>query len=106
MPALDRLQAQLGGPAFEVVALSIDRDVQAVRESYRQHDIRRLALYRDPSSEVTSALGAVGIPTTVLVDREGRERWRQLGPAEWDAPAEVARIRDVIEAGRDARNQP
>lgn len=99
MPSLDRLQAQLGGPAFEVVALSIDKSPQAVREFYREYGIRKLALYIDPSAEVTSTLGAVGIPTTLLVDGDGRERWRRVGPAEWDAPEEVARIREHIQAG-------
>ncbi|MCB1908244.1 MAG: TlpA family protein disulfide reductase [Rhodocyclaceae bacterium] len=99
MPSLDRLQAQLGGPAFEVVALSIDKSPQAVREFYREYGIRKLALYIDPSAEVTSTLGAVGIPTTLLVDGDGRERWRRVGPAEWDAPEEVARIREYIQAG-------
>lgn len=99
MPSLDRLQAQLGGPAFEVVALSIDKSPQAVREFYREYGIRNLALYIDPSAEVTSTLGAVGIPTTLLVDGDGRERWRRVGPAEWDAPEEVARIREHIQGG-------
>lgn len=99
MPSLDRLQAQLGGPAFEVVALSIDKSPQAVREFYQQYGIRKLALYIDPSAEVTSTLRAVGIPTTLLVDGDGRERWRRVGPAEWDAPEEVARIREQIQAG-------
>lgn len=102
MPSLDRLQAQLGGPAFEVVALSIDRSPPAVREFYQQYGIRALALYIDPSTEVTRSLGTVGIPTTLLVDGEGRELWRRVGPAEWDAPAEVAEIRKHL----DGRTEP
>jgi len=102
MPSLDRLQARLGGPAFEVVALSIDRSPQAVREFYQQYGIRALALYIDPSTEVTRTVGAVGIPITLLVDGEGRERWRRVGPAEWDAPTEVAEIRKHL----DGRAEP
>jgi len=102
MPSLDRLQTQLGGPAFEVVALSIDRSSQAVREFYQQYGIRALALYIDPSTEVTRPLGTVGIPTTLLVDGEGRELWRRVGPAKWDAPAEVAEIRKHL----DGRAEP
>ncbi|WP_198292306.1 TlpA family protein disulfide reductase [Aromatoleum toluclasticum] len=105
MPSLDRLQALLGGPAFEVVALSIDRSPQAVREFYQQYGIRKLALYIDPSAEVTSTLGAVGIPTTVLVDRDGRERWRRVGPAEWDASAEIAEIRKLVEPDAKPRGR-
>ena len=102
MPSLDRLQARLGGPAFEVVALSIDHSPQAVREFYHQYGIRRLALYIDPSTKVTSTLGTIGIPTTLLVDGEGRELWRRVGPAEWDTSASVAEIREHLE-GRAER---
>ena len=93
MPALDRLQQKPGGPGFEVVALSIDHSPQAVREFYHQYGMKSLALYVDPSGEAASALGAIGIPTTLLVDRAGREIWRRVGPAEWDAPPSVEAIR-------------
>jgi hypothetical protein len=26
----------------------------------------------------------IGLPTTILIDREGRDRGRIVGPAEWD----------------------
>ncbi len=98
MPALDRLQRQLGGPGFEVVAVSIDRGSDVVREFYRKYGIKSLALYIDPSSGITSTLGAIGIPMTLLVDRDGREIWRLGGPAEWDAPQSVAAIRKHVQA--------
>jgi thiol-disulfide isomerase/thioredoxin len=97
MPALDRLQMQLGGPGFEVVAVSIDRDPELVREFFREHGIESLALYIDASGDITGTLRAIGIPTTLLVDREGREIWRMTGPAEWDAPPSVAAIHKHVE---------
>ncbi|MGH7091060.1 MAG: TlpA disulfide reductase family protein, partial [Stellaceae bacterium] len=49
MPALDRLQAKLGGPAFAVVPLSIDRQgIEVVRSFYREHGHEALAIYLDP----------------------------------------------------------
>ncbi|MBI1907273.1 MAG: TlpA family protein disulfide reductase [Rhodocyclales bacterium] len=102
MPSLDRLQATLGGPGFEVLALSIDNSAQAVRDFYREYGIGRLAIYIDPSTRVTDTLDAVGIPTTVLVDRDGRERWRRVGPAEWDAPEMVEQILSHLGSGSGA----
>ena len=94
MPALDRLQAMLGGPDFEVVPLSIDRGgVFAIKGFYEELDLRALQIYVDQSGEALTKLGAAGIPLTLLVDRDGRELWRHLGPAEWDKPAAVNRIR-------------
>lgn len=86
MPSLDRLQQQLGGEDFEVLALSIDAGgALAVQKFYREMNIRALAVYVDPTSEATSKLRTIGIPTTLLVDREGREVWRKTGAAEWDS---------------------
>ncbi len=97
MPALDRLQAALGGPDFEVVPLSIDRGgVFVIKGFYEELDLRALQIYVDQAGEALTKLGAVGIPLTLLVDREGRELWRVVGPAEWDKPAAVNRIRSHL----------
>ena len=94
MPALDRLQQQLGGPDFQVVALSIDNGgVAAVQRFYDEIGIRTLAVYVDPTTEATGKLRTLGIPTTLLLDREGRERWRKTGPAEWDSPEIIESLR-------------
>lgn len=99
MPSLDRLQAQLGSADFEVVALSIDKSPEAVRDFYREFRIRHLALYVDPTAQATQLLGVPGIPATLLIDRDGRELWRLMGPAQWDAPATVAHLRKYLEEG-------
>lgn len=94
MPALDRLQQKLGGATFEVIALSIDRGgIAAVRRFYDEIGIRRLAIYVDSESEVISKLRVLGIPTTLLIDAEGRELWRKTGPDKWDEPPMFDRLR-------------
>jgi thiol-disulfide isomerase/thioredoxin len=91
MPTLDRLQASLGGPDFEVVALSIDRGgVEVVRKFYAEIGIQHLAIHNDTSGKAGFALATAGLPTTLLIDRQGQELGRLIGPAEWDAPDMVA----------------
>ena len=104
MPALNRLQANLGGPDFEVVAVSVDRDgpQQAVKAFYLQTGISQLRLYTDDSAKAMSDLGVTGIPTTLFIDRHGNEIARKIGPAAWDSPALVKAIRDQL----DARAKP
>ena len=100
MPALDRLQQTLGGAEFEVIALSIDSGgAAAVRRFYDEIGIRSLALYVDPSMAASGKLRTVGIPTTLLLDREGRERWRKTGPAEWDSPEIIESLRAKLRGG-------
>ena len=87
MPALDRLQTSLGGRNFAVVPLSIDRGGrETVAKFYAEIGIRELPVYIDTSGEALPALGAVGLPTTLVLDRAGEEIARIVGPAEWDAP--------------------
>ncbi|MDX8501872.1 TlpA disulfide reductase family protein [Mesorhizobium sp. VK4C] len=99
MPTLDRLQAELGGPDFEVVALSMDRKgLDVVKKFYAEIGITHLALNIDTSAKAMFTLGAVGLPMTLLIDRDGKEIGRLIGPAEWDAPDMVAFIRGRIAA--------
>jgi thiol:disulfide interchange protein len=47
--------------------------------------------------DVMAKLGAVGVPLTLFVDRNGNEVWRRLGPAEWDQPPMLDLIRKEID---------
>ncbi|WP_119390691.1 TlpA family protein disulfide reductase [Taklimakanibacter lacteus] len=94
MPTLDRLQAGLGGPGFEVVVLSIDRaGIDVVRKFFGEIGIKNLTLYIDEGGKALRELGIFGLPATLLIDREGREIGRLVGPADWDTPEMVAFIR-------------
>jgi thiol-disulfide isomerase/thioredoxin len=99
MPALDRLQAQLGGERFQVVALSVDQQGAPIaRKFYGEVGIKALPLYVDPSAKAAFTLEAPGLPATLLVDRAGREIGRHLGPVKWDAPEVVEQLRRAIAA--------
>lgn len=105
MPTLDRLEQKLGGPNFEVVALSIDhqgRDV--VARFYRELGIKTLRLYVDQSAKAIGPLGVVGLPTTLLIDRDGYEIGRKIGPAQWDSAENVELIRRYVAAAAGAGN--
>lgn len=101
MPTLDRLQAKLGGPDFEVVALSVDHEgVAAVRAFYREIGLKHLRIYNDPTLDVTTRLNVLGIPATLLLDRDGREIGRAVGPAEWDQADVIALIQRQMQKGK------
>ncbi|HEX8740199.1 MAG TPA: redoxin family protein [Casimicrobiaceae bacterium] len=101
LPTLDHLQALLGGPDFEVVALSIDRGgLAAVTSYFDQYDVRALHLYVDASGRALARVGGVALPTTLLIGRDGRELARHVGPVDWDRPDVVALLRGYIAAPR------
>lgn len=96
MPSLDRLNAKLGGPNFEVIALSIDRNPVSVSQFYDEFGIRTLNHYVDPTTRASDILRAPGIPTTLLIDREGHEIGRAMGPAAWDSPQVEGIIKSTL----------
>lgn len=102
MPMLDRLQARLGGEDFHVLPLSIDRaGLKPVQKFYKEIEIKSLGIYLAQSLQVMQALGVVGLPTTLLIDRDGREIARLVGPAEWDSPEAIAQFKTVISRRRN-----
>ncbi|MHA1545692.1 MAG: TlpA disulfide reductase family protein [Alphaproteobacteria bacterium] len=99
MPTLDNLQAKLGSKDFEVLAVSLDRSgLEKPRAFFAAMGLKNLKVYNNKSSSFSRALRAIGLPTTVLIDRQGRELGRMVGPAEWDSPDAVALIRSAINA--------
>ena len=88
MPALDALQAKLGGEDFEVVAVNIDtRNLDKPKAWLQEVGVKQLGYYSDSSAKVFQELKAIGkafgMPTTLLIDRNGCELGTLSGPAEW-----------------------
>ena len=104
MPTLDRLQTRLGGPDFQVVALAIDREgIDVVRDFYAELELQALRIYVDTSTMAPINLNVLGVPTTLLLDGNGREIGRYTGPTEWDVEAVVSAIREQLDAASNTR---
>lgn len=99
MPALDRLQAAKGGADFAVVALALDRQGKPLVEPFLEKlAVKSLPMYIDSSSAAMRAFNLRGLPTTVLLDREGRELGRLEGPAKWDSPEAASFIEHYLKS--------
>ncbi len=88
MPALDELMGKLGGGDFTVVPINIDtRDPDKPKKFFAEIAVKNLPYYEDPSGTVFQDLKrigrALGLPTSIIVDRKGCEVGHIAGPAEW-----------------------
>ena len=102
MPALNALQARLGGPQFEVVAVNMDtRDAEKARAWLKDAGIDKLAYYADNSAKIFQTLKTVaraaGLPTSLIVDPTGCEIGTIAGPAEWASPEAVALVAATLQ---------
>lgn len=84
MPALDRLANAYAGRAFEVITIaSGQHDSGEIGRFMDETGIRRLPGYHSPDSAIARDLAVLGLPTTVLIDPNGREVARLTGGADW-----------------------
>jgi thiol-disulfide isomerase/thioredoxin len=103
MPALEALQAKLGGEAFQVVAVNIDtRNLDKPKAWLDEVGIKGLGYFADPSAKVFQDLKsigkALGMPTTLLIDPQGCELGTLAGPAEW-ASDDAIRLIETAKGG-------
>ncbi len=97
MPALQSMARALAGERIAVLALSSDRGgAPVVRKFYAEHKIDALAVWLDPKGMAARAWGARGLPTTLVIDRVGREVARAEGAFEWGSAPALARLRALI----------
>ena len=97
MPSLDRLQAALPKDKFLVLPLSIDGPSRPkVAPFYKDQKLARLGIYFDKNRKAMQGLGVSLLPTSILVDPEGRELGRLEGDADWDMPESIALMKAAI----------
>jgi thiol-disulfide isomerase/thioredoxin len=101
MPALDRLETKLGGKDFQVVAVNIDTTrLERPKAFLNEVGVKALPYYSDAKADVFYRLKqagkVVGLPTTILIDRNGCEIGTLAGPALWDSPDGVALIEAAV----------
>jgi thiol-disulfide isomerase/thioredoxin len=97
MPSLERLHNALGGKDFTVLALSADRKGWDKISAFRKIiGLINLPIFHDMDSKMMFAAGTRGLPTTLLIGRDGREIGRLIGPEEWDSEGAKQLIRYYI----------
>jgi thiol-disulfide isomerase/thioredoxin len=101
MPQLAKLQAAYAGQPVEVVAISIDKAeaLGQAKDFIGQH--APLTFYNDPAAKLPWALKppAAGMPTTVIYGKDGFERGRVSGEADWAGDGAKAVIDKILAEG-------
>lgn len=97
MPSLAALSKALAPADIAVLPLSSDRGGAPVVEAwFRSHGISSLPVLLDPKGTLARSWKARGIPTTVLVDKDGKGRARLEGAADWASPQAASAVRKLL----------
>ena len=97
MPELQELARAVSGEGILVLPLSSDRGgAEVVRRFYAANRIDALPVLLDPRGEAARAWKSRGLPTTLMIDRLGRERGRVEGAIEWASAAVIAELKRLV----------
>ncbi len=98
MPMLDALQADFGDDRFDVVTVAVGRNpVPAIRRFFSETGVTHVHALRDPKQALARKMAVLGLPITVILNRDGQEIARLQGDADWNgesARAIVAALKD------------
>ncbi len=93
IPSMVALKQSLTGQPFEILAVNLAEDAQAVKTFLQRHPVNFPVLL-DPSGRVIKAWRVFAYPSSYLIDRQGRIRYAAFGALDWAAPE----VRRQIEA--------
>ncbi len=97
MPMLDALQETLGGEDFQVVTIATGRNnVAGIRRFFEEVGVTQLPILLDPKSTLAREMLVLGLPMTMVLDRDGQEIARLRGDADWASENALAVISAVI----------
>ncbi len=100
LPALEALEAELGGGDFDVITIAAGPNpVPAIKDLFADLGITRLPVLRDPDMGFAREMGVAGLPVSILLDRNGTEVARLVGDADWASDEAKAVIRALIAQG-------
>ncbi len=99
MPTLSALQEEFGGDDFAVLTVATGHNRPAAIDKFLgEIGVENLPKLRDPKSELARAAGVFGLPVTMILDRQGREAARLVGPADWYSEEARTMIEGLLSA--------
>jgi thiol-disulfide isomerase/thioredoxin len=97
MPSLERLSQALAGEPFVVLAVDVAEDADTIEAFTSQLDATpSFPILLDTRSRVMQAWKVAGLPTTFLVDKQGRIVASAIGGREFDHPGMIEAIRSLL----------
>ena len=100
MPHLSALQSQMGGDEMQVVTVATGRNPRPAMERFlAEIGVDNLPLHTDARQNLARSMGVLGLPATIILDREGREIARMQGEADWSSENAMAILTEVLALG-------
>ena len=98
MPTLEALDKAFEGKGLDVVTIATGRNpAPAIDKFFSDIGVENLTKYLDPKQALARDMAVLGLPATVILNRDAQEIARLTGDAEWDAPEAIAILTALVE---------
>ena len=112
MPELEKLQQSFDASKFQIVAVTVDDQLEAVKEFRARYQLS-FPLIVDSSRKSGAGYKLTGVPETVLVDPQGKivlfqdpesgeATTKVIGPRDWASKASIKSIQNALRASAKA----
>lgn len=106
MPELQRLHEEYAARGFEVIGVSVDESgAQSVKEFVDERNVT-YPIALDPEGKLANILQTSVLPTTVLIDRNGKIVWKKLGAIFENDPELKKAIEETLQGSSDSPAPP
>ena len=89
MPSMEKLHQAFKDKDFVMLAINLQETASRVKQFYKEHKLTFTTLL-DTTGDVGAGLGIRSIPTTFILDKNGRIIGKALGPREWEGKKSIA----------------
>jgi thiol-disulfide isomerase/thioredoxin len=89
MPSMEKLHQKFKDKDFVMVAINLQESASRVKQFYKEYKLTFTTLL-DTTGDVGAGLGIRSIPTTFILDKNGRIVGKALGPREWEGKKSIA----------------
>ena len=102
MPSMEKLHQRFKDKDFVMVAINLQESAERVKQFYKKHQLTFTTLL-DITGDVGAALSINAIPTTFILDKNGRIIGKALGPREWESKKSIALFEYLTDSNVAAR---
>lgn len=96
MPSMEVLYKELKGEKFDILAISVGESPETVR-AFLKTNPYTFPIALDPSGSLGSIFASRGIPTTYIINPEGKAIGGVIGGREWDTPEAMAIFKALVD---------
>lgn len=96
MPTMQQIYAEYKDRGFEILAVNIESDAEQAISDFVKELRLTFPILLDPDMKITRKFRVIGLPVSVLIDRQGIVRAKEIGYHDWTTKASRKQVETLL----------